>query len=96
MELKPLGDRILIKRLDPATKTPGGLFIPDTSKEKPQQAKVLAVGPGKTLEDGKVVPLGVKAGDDILISKYGGNEVNIDGVECLICREDDILGIVEE
>ena len=92
--VKPLHDRMIVKRLAEETKTKGGLFIPDTAKEKPQQGKVVAVGAGKR-EDGKVFPLDVKAGDTILFAKYSGTEIKLDGEEHLILREDDVLGIVE-
>jgi chaperonin GroES len=95
MKLKPLYDRILIKRIDEETKTAGGLFIPDTAKEKPQQAVVVAVGNGKLQEDGTVRKLEVKAGDKILFSKYSGNEIKIDGTEHLILKEDDVLAVLE-
>ncbi len=87
MNIRPLHDRILVKRLEEETKTAGGLFIPDTAKEKPIQAKVIAVGAGKRDKDGKIHPLDVKAGDRVLFSKYGGTEVKIDGEEHLIMRE---------
>jgi len=96
MTVRPLGDRILVKRLEANEKTPGGLFIPDTAKEKPQQAEVVAVGTGKVMESGTVVPLGVKAGDKVLMTKYGGTEVTVEGQEVLVVREDDILGVIEE
>jgi chaperonin GroES len=95
MKIRPLHDRILLKRLDEETKTASGLFIPDTAKEKPIQAKVVAVGAGKRDKDGKVVPLDVKAGDRVLFSKYSGTEVKIDGEEHLIMREDDLLAILD-
>lgn len=95
MKIRPLHDRILIKRLDEETKTAGGLFIPDAAKEKPIQAKVIAVGSGKRDKDGKVHPLEVKAGDKVLFSKYSGTEVKIDGEEHLIMREDDLLAILD-
>ena len=95
MKIRPLHDRILVKRLDEETKTAGGLFIPDTAKEKPIQAKVVAVGTGKRDKDGKVHALEVKAGDRILFSKYSGTEVKIDGEEHLIMREDDIIAILD-
>jgi len=96
MKIRPLHDRILVKRLDEETKTTGGLFIPDSAKEKPIQAKVIAVGNGKITEDGKVRPLDVKAGDTVLFGKYSGSEVKIDGEEHLILREDDVLAIIEK
>ena len=95
MKIRPLGDRVLIKRVAEEEKTKGGIIIPDTAKEKPQEGKVIAVGKGKRNEDGKVMPLDVKAGDRILFGKYSGSEIKMDGEEHLILREDDILGIVE-
>ncbi|GAK50202.1 co-chaperonin GroES, HSP10 [Candidatus Moduliflexus flocculans] len=96
MKIRPLQDRILVKRLEPADKkTAGGIIIPDTAKEKPQEGEVIAVGPGKAGKDGNVLPMGVKAGDKVLFGKYSGNEVKIDDVEYIIMREDDILGILE-
>jgi chaperonin GroES len=95
MKIRPLGDRILVKRLEEEQKSKGGIIIPDTAKEKPQEGKVVAVGKGKLLDDGKLVALEVKAGDKILFGKYSGSEVKIDGVEHLIMREDDVLGIIE-
>ena len=95
MAVKPLADRILVKRLEQEEqKSGGGIIIPDTAKEKPQEAKVVEVGPGKLDDNGKRIPLEVKKGDRILISKYGGTEVKIDGEEHLILREDDVLAIV--
>ena len=95
MAVKPLADRVLVKRLEQdEQKSGGGIIIPDTAKEKPQEAKVIEVGPGKVDESGKNIPMGVKKGDRVLISKYGGTEVKIDGEEHLILREDDILAIV--
>ena len=95
MKIRPLQDRILVKRLEEEEKTKGGIIIPDTAKEKPQEGKVIAVGGGKVSEDGKVQPLDVKKGDRVLFSKYAGTEVNLDGEEHLIIREDDVLGILE-
>ena len=96
MKFRPLQDRVLIKRLeDNEEKTKGGLYIPDSAKEKPQQGKVIAVGKGKTNDEGKTFPLDVKSGDRILFGKYSGTEVKIDGEEHLIMREDDILGVLE-
>ncbi len=95
MKIRPLQDRILVKRVDEEEKTAGGIIIPDTAKEKPQEGKVVAVGKGKVLEDGKLSKLDVKKGDRILFSKYAGTEVNIEGEEHLIIREDDVLGVVE-
>jgi chaperonin GroES len=96
MKIKPLNDRVLVLRIDEEEKTSGGIIIPDTAKEKPQEGKVVAVGPGKLDEDGKRVPMAVKKNDRVLFSKYGGTDINIDGVEHLIMREDDILGILEK
>ena len=96
MKFRPLQDRILIKRIESEERTAGGLIIPDTAKEKPQQGEVIAVGNGKKNEDGKVQPLDVKVGDRILFSKYAGTEVKVDGDENLIMREDDILGVIEK
>ena len=95
MSIRPLNDRLLVKRVEKEQKTAGGIIIPDTAKEKPQEAKVVAVGNGKRLDDGKVLPLEVKVGDTILFSKYAGTEVKIEGEEHLILREDDVIGIVE-
>jgi chaperonin GroES len=95
MHIRPLHDRILAKRLAEQEKTAGGLFIPDTAKEKPLEAEVIAVGNGKVLEDGSLRPLEVKKGDKILIGKYTGSEVKLDGEEHIILREDDILAVLE-
>lgn len=95
MQIRPLHDRILIKRLDAETKTSGGLIIPDSAKEKPIQAKVIAVGAGKRDKDGKLIPLEVKAGDRVLFSKYSGTDVKIDGEDHMILREDDLLAILD-
>ncbi len=95
-KLKPLGDRIIVKRSTEQEKTLGGLFIPDVAKEKPIEGTVLAAGTGKTLESGAVVPLGVKAGDRILFSKYAGMDVKVDGEDLLIVREEDVLAVVVE
>jgi chaperonin GroES len=95
MKIRPLHDRILVKRLEGEEKTVGGIIIPDNAKEKPMEGKVVAVGNGKLLDDGQVRKLEVKAGDRILFSKYSGSEVKMDGVEHLILREDDILGIID-
>jgi chaperonin GroES len=91
--VRPLHNRILIQRLGEETKTAGGLFIPDTAKEKPQKGKVVAVGKGRITEDGKVLPLEVKKGDNILFSKYSGTEIKLDGEEYLMISEDDVLGV---
>jgi chaperonin GroES len=96
MKIRPLQDRVIVKRLEEEVeKTRGGIIIPDTAKEKPQQGKIIAVGKGKTNEDGKVQPLDVKVGDVILFGKYSGSEIKLDGDEHLIMREEDILGVVE-
>jgi chaperonin GroES len=95
MKIRPLQDRIIVKRVEEEEKTKGGIIIPDTAKEKPIEGKVIAVGNGKVQEDGKVRPLDVKAGDRILFSKYAGTEIKIDGEEHLIMREEDILGVIE-
>ncbi len=96
MKIKPLQDRLVVKRIEEEEKTKGGIIIPDSAKEKPQEGKVVAVGDGKTLESGKKSPLTVKPGDKILFGKYSGTEIKIDGEEHLIMREDDVLGIVED
>ena len=96
MKIRPLHDRIIVKRVEEEERTKGGIIIPDTAKEKPIEGKVIAVGNGKVQEDGKVRPLDVKAGDRVLFSKYAGTEVKIDGEETLIMREDDILGVLEK
>ena len=96
MKIRPLQDRVIVKRLEEAIeKTKGGIIIPDTAKEKPQEGKVVAVGKGKVNDDGKLTPLDVKVGDKILFGKYSGSEIKIDGEEHLIMREEDILGVVE-
>jgi len=95
MKIRPLQDRLLVKRMEEEEKTAGGIIIPDSAKEKPQEGKVISVGNGKVSEDGKVHPMDVKAGDKILFSKYAGTEVNVDGEEHLIIREDDVLGVLE-
>jgi chaperonin GroES len=95
MAIRPLHDRILVKRVKEEETTKGGIIIPDTAKEKPIEAKVVAVGTGRILDSGEIRPLAVKKGDLVLFGKYGGTEVKIDGVEHLILREDDILGIIE-
>ncbi|MEE9614370.1 MAG: co-chaperone GroES [Thermodesulfobacteriota bacterium] len=95
MKIRPLQDRVIVKRLEEEEKTKGGIIIPDSAKEAPAEGKVVAVGPGKK-EDGKVTPLDVKAGDRILFSKYAGTEVKIEGEEHLIMREEDILGVVQK
>jgi chaperonin GroES len=95
MKFRPLYDRILVERVESEEKTKGGIIVPDTAKEKPQQGKVIAVGHGKRLEDGKLIPLEVKAGDTILFGKYSGSEIKVEGNEYLIMKEDDVLGLVE-
>ena len=95
MKIKPLYDRILVKRLEEQTKTAGGLYIPDSAKEKPLEALVVAVGAGKVQDDGSLRKLEVKAGDKILFSKYSGSDIKIDGAEHLILREDDVLAVIE-
>jgi chaperonin GroES len=95
MKVKPLHDRILIKRVEEKETIKGGIIIPDTAKEKPQEGEVIAVGGGKKTEEGKVIPLDVKAGDRILFGKYSGTEIKIDEEEYLIIREDEVLGIIE-
>ena len=95
MKVKPLQDRVLVKRIEKEERTPGGIIIPDTAKEKPAEGKIIATGPGKVLEDGKVMPLDVKPGDHVLFAKYAGTEVKIDGEELILMREDDILGVLE-
>jgi chaperonin GroES len=96
MKIRPLQDRLIVERVAEENKTKGGLFIPDTAKEKPLEGKVIAVGNGKVLEDGKVRPLDVKDGDTILFSKYAGTEIKIEGKEYLILREEDVLGVIEK
>ncbi len=95
MKIRPLQDRIIVKRIDEEETTKGGIIIPDSAKEKPQEGKVIAVGKGKILEDGKLQKLDAKKGDRVLFAKYSGSEITIEGEEHLIIREDDVLGIVE-
>ena len=95
MSIRPLGDRILVKRVEEEATTAGGIIIPDSAKEKPQEGVVVAVGPGKVTDDGKTQPLGVKKNNRVLFNKYAGNEVTLSGKEHLIIREDDVLGIIE-
>ena len=95
MKLTPLHDRVIVKRIEEEEKTAGGIIIPDTAKEKPQQGKIIAVGQGSMLENGQIIPMTVKAGDRILFGKYAGTDIQIDGEEHLIMREDDILAIVQ-
>ena len=94
MKFKPLGDRVLLKQLEAKEQTKGGIVLPDTAKEKPQEGKIVAVGAGKMSDEGKAIPLSLKAGDVVLYGKYSGTEVTIDGDEYLIIREEDVLGIV--
>jgi chaperonin GroES len=95
MDIRPLYDRIVVKRIEEQEQKVGGLFIPDSAKEKPQEGEVVAVGKGKRTEEGKLIPLDVKAGDRILFGKYSGNEIKINGEEFMIMREDEVLGILE-
>ncbi len=95
MKLRPLNDRILVKRVEEEEKTKGGIIIPDTAKEKPAEGKIVAVGNGRLGDDGKRIPLEVKKGDRVLFGKYGGQEIKVEGEEYLILREDDVLGIIE-
>jgi chaperonin GroES len=96
MKIRPLYDRIVVKRIeDTADKTASGLFIPDSAKEKPQEGEVIAVGQGKRADDGKLIPLDVKAGDRILFGKYSGSDIKIDGEEYMIMREDEVLGVLD-
>jgi chaperonin GroES len=95
MKIRPLNDRVMIKRLEEEEKTKGGIIIPDTAKEKPAEGRVIAVGPGKRNEKGEILALQVKAGDRVLFSKYGGTDIRLEGEDFLIMREDDILGVVE-
>jgi len=96
MHFRPLHDRVLVRRVDAEEKTAGGIIIPDTAKEKPQQGEIIAVGPGARNEQGQLVPLDVKPGDRVLFAKWSGNEVKIDGEELLIMKESDLLGVVEQ
>jgi chaperonin GroES len=96
MQFRPLHDRVVVRRIDADEKTAGGIIIPDTAKEKPQEGEVVAVGPGVRDKEGKVVPLDMKAGDRVLFGKWSGTEVRIDGEELLIMKESDILGVVEK
>ena len=96
MKFRPLHDRVVVKRVEEEGKTKGGIIIPDTAKEKPQQGKVIAVGKGRIEKDGKVTPLDVKAGDTVLFGKYAGQEIKIDGAEYLIVREEEVLGVIEK
>jgi chaperonin GroES len=96
MKIRPLHDRVIVKREDEERKSPGGIVIPDTAAEKPIRGKVVAVGKGKVLENGQVRPLDVKVGDKILFGKYGGNEVKVDGEELLVLREEDVMAVIEK
>jgi chaperonin GroES len=95
MSLRPLSDRILVQRVEEDEKTKGGIIIPDTAKEKPAEGKIVSAGSGRMGEDGKLLPMDVKVGDRILFSKYGGTDVKIDGLDYLILRQEDVLGIIE-
>ncbi|MDC3176383.1 co-chaperone GroES [Alphaproteobacteria bacterium] len=95
MKFKPLHDRVVVKRLETDEKTTGGIIIPDTAKEKPSEGEIVAVGPGETSEDGKLKPMGVKAGDKVLFGKWSGTEVKLDGNDLLIMKESDIMGIIQ-
>lgn len=96
MKIRPLHDRVLVKRIEEETRTQGGIIIPDTAKEKPIKGEVIAVGEGRVLDNGQKVPVSVKVGDKVIFSKYAGTEIKIEGEEHLIMREDDILGVIEE
>ncbi len=95
MKIRPLGDRVLVQPIEEEEVEKGGIIIPDTAKEKPQEGKVIAVGPGKVRDDGSLAPMNVKKGERVLMPKYGGTEIKIDDVEYQIIREDDILGVIE-
>jgi chaperonin GroES len=95
MAVRPLHDRVIVKRIEEEAKTKGGIIIPDTAKEKPQEGQVVAVGPGRLDDGGKVIQLGVKKGDRVLFGKYSGTEIKLDGEEHIIMREEDILGVIE-
>ena len=96
MKIRPLQDRVIVKRIEEEEKSKGGIIIPDTAKEKPQEGKIVAVGKGKLSDDGKIIPLDVKVNDRVLFGKYSGSEIIMDGEEHLIMREEDILGIIEK
>lgn len=96
VKVRPLHDRLIVERIEDMEEMVGGIIIPDTAKEKPQQGKVLAVGKGKVSDDGTLSPLDVKAGDTVLFGKYSGQEIKLDGIEYLIMREDDVLGVIDE
>jgi chaperonin GroES len=95
MKIRPLQDRVIVRRLEEDEKTAGGIIIPDTAKEKPQKGEIVAAGPGKKNDEGKLQPVDVKAGDKVLFGKYAGTEIKIEGEELLIMREDDIMGVIE-
>ena len=95
MKIRPMNDRILVVRVEEEKKTAGGIIIPDTAKEKPQEGRVIAAGPGKMGDDGKRIPMELKKGDRVLFAKYAGSEIKVDGVEHIFMREDDILGILD-
>jgi chaperonin GroES len=96
VKIRPLHDRLIVERIEETEQMVGGIIIPDTAKEKPQQGKVLAVGKGKMQEDGTLIPVDVKAGDKVLFGKYSGQEIKLDGIEYFIMREDEVLGVIEE
>ena len=96
VKIRPLHDRLIVDRIEDTEQQVGGIIIPDTAKEKPQQGKVIAAGKGKVRDDGTLTPLDVKAGDTVLFGKYSGQEIKLDGIEYLIMREDDVLGVIEE
>ena len=96
MKIKPLRDRIIVRRLNEEEKTKGGIIIPDSAKEKPQEGEVVAVGAGKVLDDGRILPLEVKKGDKVLFGKYSGSEIKVEGEELLMIREEEVLGIIEK
>jgi chaperonin GroES len=95
MSIKPLHDRVVIERLEEELMSAGGIVIPDSAKEKPMRGKVVSIGPGKMLDNGNIIPLGVKAGDEVLFGKYSGTEIKIEGKELVVMREDDIMGVIE-
>ena len=96
VKIRPLHDRLIVDRIEDTEQQVGGIIIPDTAKERPQQGKVIAAGKGKVRDDGSITPLDVKAGDTVLFGKYSGQEIKLDGIEYLIMREDDVLGVIEE
>ncbi len=95
MNIRPLGDRLVVRRLEAEEKTTGGIIIPDTAKDKPQEAEVLAVGPGARDDNGKAIPMDVKVGDVVLFTKWGGNEIKVDGQEVIVLKESDVIGVLE-